>query len=381
MPHRIETDGLTGGVDKPTLESGITLGSTELTETMTITNADADNPAVVLLSDSLGYLEFLSPDDGSDAGGDPTYAITPGDSRDVSFQRSGDVPTSGGPWTTVVTALLADGSTATVDVEIEARATIPQYIQTLTANLHAWDMRSTEVGGELSDNGGGTVTPIHGTMSGVALETPHPSNDALGGRIVFNAQADEVEMLAVPNVDTAAYGADKTWIVVFVSNGTTTNRRVWGWYGATDGEGPGFLYAAASSAWTLEDVWEATDQTLSTSYSHTDGGASEQMGASLQVRQVVAVTWVRDPDTPANSQKIVRWKAASHSRTGHSYLTRTVAEVSDPGAGTDAMALGHTGQSGSSPMDMEGGWMLVDHAITADEFNTILDLLGMGGTA
>jgi hypothetical protein len=367
-----------GAVSEPSIQTGVTLSSIQTSTTITITNND-DSPLAVQLSDSLGYLTFLNPDVGADPA-NPSYSVVASGTRAVTFERAGGVPVQGGPWTTYVQGVLPGGSlTDEVAVVIEAQATIPNFMGTLTANLHAWDLTSLN-GGDLEDNGGGTVTPIHGTLNGVALDTPHPTANALGGRIVFDASTDDVDIQNVPNVDTAAYGANKTLLVVFTSTGATTNRRVWGWYGGTAGNGYGFLLAQGAAAWTLENVLEGPDQVLDTNWDHTDTGASEQMGADDQVRQVIAVTWVRDAGTPANSQKIVRWKAADHARTGHSYLTRTVAEVADPGVGTDDFALGHTGQSGSSPMVMEGAWMLVDHAMDADEFNTFLDILGMSGT-
>lgn len=187
------------GVTAVGLESSISLAGSEGSETMTITNNDSVNPAVVDLSDSLSYITWQSPDDGT-----ATYAIEPGQTRDITFVRSGSVPGSGGPWNTTVSANQASGTPVTVVVEIHPISIVINALQAIATPTLSWDFAS--------------VTPTDDTHSvgdltlgGATLEAAPDS--FFNGILDIGATTDDANyFVAVNNNMNRKSGQDRAFV-------------------------------------------------------------------------------------------------------------------------------------------------------------------------
>ncbi len=118
------------GITAPSLESGISLAGTATTVAFDLVNNDASNPTAIDLSFSSNYLEAASQHNGTAAS--PSYVLEAGETLPITLRRGSGAPSSGSEVCTV-TALLADGSTATQSVTVHAAATVAGYVASLSA--------------------------------------------------------------------------------------------------------------------------------------------------------------------------------------------------------------------------------------------------------
>lgn len=215
--------GSGSGVISPTLQSGVTLAGSEVTDTFRITNNDATNPIAVKLSDSLGYIEWLNPDDGTDV-----YAIEGGAFRDIEFQRTGSVPTSGGPFTTTVTVLLPNGDTTTEDIDIEVANTVPGLLQGLSSVTYLHDFTSTT---PVIDNYSWGNLTLNGSAT---VNNSPPAGSGFLATMSINSQTKSASFQAPSSQIAGISGQTRSWIIalqVSSSNISGSERPI---YGSTD---------------------------------------------------------------------------------------------------------------------------------------------------
>ena len=102
----IVSGGGGGGVTAPTLEVGLSLTSSETQLEYDIVNNDSDNPAAVELAFTNSALKAVTYDHGTPQS--PSFAIDPGQTRTVNFERDTGAPTYGDPDVTeTITGTLA----------------------------------------------------------------------------------------------------------------------------------------------------------------------------------------------------------------------------------------------------------------------------------
>lgn len=259
----------------------------------------------------------------------------------------------------------------------ESSGTIWDYLRDESTNAHVWSAAPDQGDGKFTDTPKG-YTAVHGTRSGVTTTSPHTEaavQDALDGFCAVEQNSDTINVSSLPRSEISRNNSNRTLLVVFDNNGNDNNFRFLTL--SQDAQAFGFVWANAGFASVLiaENPVSTELAQMSTSYSHTDGGASEALRSNESGRLVVAMCW-----NATTSKYTIRWKGESHARTGHSFRDN----ISDtkPGAPSGNIStyrlIGHSGAS--SFLGNFEGLGIFDIELSDAQFNAVLDSLGMSGT-
>jgi hypothetical protein len=355
-----------GGVTAPTLESGLTLASAEASQDFDLVNNDGSNPSAVDLSFSSNILKAAAFDSGTASS--PSYVMEASETRTISLIRGSGAPTSGDLDCTV-TALLADGNTATQSVNVEA---LPNVFATRLGAIGAPATYQFATN-SLSNSGsaGGSWTQTSGTLAAETTRTP--------GFAAHYIHANSTDSLTMSGLNFVNFrrdaSQDRTWIQAWESNQDTysSTSKYLSPYGDSQSTAPGgmmYVTSAGDKLYYYKDG--STSITLDTSYSHTGGGSSELLKThgTYQSLCVVAMIW----DASAATMT-VRWKQEGHA-SGHSFYTVAAATQ-----GTDTSwsldLIGKGSNSSDAPNIKIFHYSVSDVAITADDFAGLLGTVGL----
>jgi hypothetical protein len=363
-----------GGVTAPTLELGVTFGEFSRTLEYDIVNLDEENPAVVELAFSLSALEAAEFDDGTAAS--PSFALDPGSTRGVSFTRGGGAPGFGDPSVEeTITATLADGSTITQTVDVEALGSFKAVLAGISPPTFEFAFATAQGPGVETCVNTGTESSYLADM--LNCQTTTGSVAAFDGKVRTNAGNDEIKDTIPSNL--IGRTADRSWIFVFdtyaspiatryLNFGTIAgSNNAWGWIRSTGG--PTFV---------SQHMWSGSGVNLSATLGTHSGGVPDdkedfliEMMDDLETprRSIFVVTWTHGSPGTAT----IRWKQTSDGIpvTGHTYIT----DPANPdSAGVDQLTR-WIGYSTLAATTVDWRYIgVVDTVLSAADFDTLAEV-------
>ena len=357
-----------GGVTAPTLEVGLTLANTTNELEFDIVNNDSSNPAVVELAFSQSKLKAKTWDDGTATS--PSFAMDPGSTRAVTFTRASFGSDN---VTETVTATLADGTTASTTVTVNGGLKISGYLASLSAPTFEFLMNEMDEAGARMLNTGSLGSDYDVTLNNMAVAT---TSDEFDGKLTSDSGSDYAQSYTSPSATQLLRNTDRTYIFCwdntddlaawkYIAIGTGTSASPWGW-----------LETNATYI-TSQYFFSSSDTELSSSNgTHSAGGTPEDMlttavsgmMGSTPRRCLIAAIW----DQSAG-EVTMRWKQTGHS-TGHTYKTASVSAQTTSGNYTTRWM----GWTSGSVEDLDHRYIsIIDHALTADEFDDLCALAGL----
>ena len=348
-----------GGVTAPTLESGLTLAEGSPTLEFDLVNNDPSNPAAVDLSFSSNYMQAASPHNGSVDS--PSYVIEAGQTLPISLERGSGAPLTGSQSCTV-TALLADGETATQSASVEA-ASVSAYLATVSAPTY-----ELKFAGNLSNTGSGSSSVTSGNITATAANSA-----GLTGEATPDTNLGYVQLAATGSEYTWSVNRSMVWIyrvdvalpngpyVFSLKAGSSANLE----YLHTSG---GRMRAKVDGAYAYLD---SADSDCYASTANTGGVTDLTVGTGLKL----VIAWY---DAGASHMR-VRYKQAGDG-VGHSYYYDWSAPPNSTSVTNTYNYVTGYGRSGYGASSTDVDYLyyaLVDHEITDSEFDNIASMIGL----
>ena len=361
-----------GGVTAPTLEVGLTLASSSTELEYDIVNNDADNPAAVELAFAESALKAVAYDHGTPQS--PSYAVDPGQTRTVSFERDTGAPSYGNPDVTeTITGTLADGATVSSSVTVQGiqfktavRALAEPRFEFL------WDSIGMS-SGEVTNTGS-----VGTSRNAIVYNSPTASStsDQFEGSLHITASNQYVQAISgqEPLRTDFCRNQDRSYIFVWDN---VTDLSTYSYLMISDGNGsnngPGWTstgttYVKSQYCWT----GGAVDLSAANG-THSAGGTPEDMlitmNGSEPRRCMMAISYDHAAGTAT-----IRWKQTGHA-AGHTY--RTSGSNSDSSAG--ALTVRWVGWSAGSTAN-SADWRytaVVDGLVSASLFDQLAGIAGL----
>lgn len=356
-----------GGVTAPSLQVGLTLDETSGTLEFEIVNNDGSNPSGLELAFSLNALEAVSWDDGTASS--PSFALDPASTREISFTRGSGAPEIGdAPVVETITATLADGSTVTQTVTVEAQAVFKSLIAALAPPTHEFLMDVTD----------GTYLVNTGTEGGSQPQNARLTNcsptvdavDGFDGYLEMNSATDDIRTHSAIGRDTVVRksGTPRSWIwvwdnqtaldpsedIISIGSAQTTNT------------GCGWIRTSTSNTLKSQYNGSAVDFTAANA-THSSGGTAMDCGIGSGIRTVLAVTY------DGGTSTTIRWKQTGHA-SGHTYITQ--ATTADSTSGNDNFYW--CGFFHSAANTVRYRYMcIIDHQVSLSEFDSLASSAGL----
>lgn len=336
----------------PSLEASISLAGTESSETMTITNNNPLHPVAVTMSDSLGYITWLSPHDGT-----ADYVISAGGTLDVSFERSGSMPSSGGPYDTTVQATVSDGGVSEVSVELYPLSSVAALLAALSSAVYVHDF--TSVSPILDTKSIGDLT-----LSGATVNNAPPSGSGFLKTMVVDAQTEYAQFTATPNEVGGLSGQARSIIIALQVKSTNVSGSERPVYGGTD---DGHTLVGLRGRGSLSEALRATPGNIAGGTIITvNSGALLDMSPAADYLSLIVASW-----DGTNTLSL-----HTRSEGDGSWSTQSV----NPGGADAASAVDHaiklSGNATAALLSEWGAFCIRDAETTTAELATVVSLMG-----
>ncbi len=367
-----------GGVTAPTLDVGLTLVSEEKEIEFEIQNNDALNPAVVEIAFPQTALQATEWDDGTATS--PSFAIDPGSTRGVTFERGTLAPDYGDPDVVeTISGTLADGSTVSSSVTVEGLIAFRQYIAaSIAAPVFEYRM-DAQVGALLTNTGSmGTATDPQMYNCATAVDT----SGGFDGVVEMDSTADRVRNIfgGYPLAADILRNTDRSYIFCWendtdvpanryltIATGFGTNN-AWGW-----------LQTKNAGTYNSQYLWGGGSTDLSTAniapalipqpsnMAGTPSSFHTTTNPDGSPRRCVCVV---SYDSGAG-EATIRWKTDGDG-IGHTYITAPAA--ADTAAG--AADITWMGWSSSGAADVSWRYIAsVDAIVSVADMDTLCGLV------
>lgn len=360
------------GVTAPTLEVGLSLTSSETQLEYDIVNNDSDNPAAVELAFTNSALKAVTYDHGTPQS--PSFAIDPGQTRTVNFERDTGAPTYGDPDVTeTITGTLADGGTVSSSVTV-AGIQFKSAIRSLGVPLFEFLWDSSTMTGEVTNTGSVGATRNAILYNGAAVSA---TSDGFDGKLEITASNQYVQAIAGQEPLRADFCRTQDRSYVFVWD-NITDLSAWSYLMISDGNGsnngPGWTTTNATHV-RSQYCWTGGAVELSAANgTHSAGGTAEdmlitRMGSGDPRRCMMTISYDH-----AGGTATIRWKQTGHA-SGHTY--RTSGSNADSSAG--ALTVRWAGWSAGSTA-YEADWRytaVVDGLVDAALFDQLAGIAGL----
>ena len=362
-----------GGVTAPSLQLGLTLASDKTELQYDVVNNDALNPSAVELAFTSSALKAVEYDHGTPQS--PSYAIDPGQTRTIEFQRDTGAPTYGNPDVTeTITGTLADGATVSSSVIVQG-IQFKSAVRALGVPRFEflWDSIGV-VTGEVTNSGS-----VGATRNAIVYNSPTASatSDEFDGALHITASNQYVQAISgqEPLRTDFCRTQDRSYIFVWDNvSDLSTNSYLMITDGNGSNNGPGWTstgttYVKSQYCWT----GGAVDLSAANG-THSAGGTAEdmlitQLSSGDPRRCFMAISYDHAAGTAT-----IRWKQSGHA-AGHTY--RTSGSNADSSAG--ALTVRWVGWSaGSTANDADWRYTgVVDGIITASLFDQLAGIAGL----
>jgi len=367
-----------GGVTAPSLEFGSLLVSSETVLAFDIINLDALSPAVVELAFTLSALEAASWDDGTAAS--PSFALDPNSTRGISFVRGSGAPEPGEVAVEeTITATLADGSTVTALVDVEAAAGVFKDIMAdLGLTGPTLEFLFNEAGGVATwpKNKGSLagVTPYFydAQLNGGATMTTEALDDFDGYAQMADLDSRMQEVAALPR-DSIARTEARSWVYVWDAlddAGVATALQSPDYAIANQNVtyyGPGHILTSDLSSPEVIKVENNGGDIELNATNGTHSGGNSPVGCTLAagLRTLLVVTY------DGGTSTTFRWKQTG-DLAGHTYITQATSAENVGGGGTTLWQWLGAASGPESAINARYRYVgVLDHEITAAEFDNL----------
>ena len=359
------------GVTAPTLEVGLTLSSSSTQLEYDIVNNDSDNPAAVELAFTQSALKAASFDHGTAQS--PSYAIDPGQTRTVNFERDTGAPDYGdADVVETITGTLADGATISSSVTVQG-IQFKNALRSLAVPRFEFLWDSASMTGEVTNSGS-----VGSTRNAIIYNGPTvaSASDGFDGRMSMTASNQYVQAIAgsEPLRDDFCRTQDRSYVFVWENVSDISSGYIMISDGNGTNNGPGWTSAGASYV-KSQYFWTGGAVDLSAANgTHSAGGSAEDfvidnMSDGTARRCLMVLSYDHAAGTGT-----IRWKQAGHS-AGHTY--RTSGCNSDSAAG--ALTVRWAGWSaGGNSIDIDWRYTaVVDGVVSASLFDQLAGIAGM----
>lgn len=354
-----------GAANDPTYPSTpITFDNLTITQTLTLTNTGTTPASVELSFSSLSGGKTLLIGQDYDQGTDtsPTYVVDPDiGTRTVTLTRGALEPSS--PSSSEVVTLTSNAGILpqTITCTIEPLTEVHSIIRSFAApTIPSYEFIYD---GNFVNTGSSGGTSAASSMTATSDTTTYPGFVGYGE---VTAASGHHDINSVPYSQTLR-NADRSWIFAFeivnetgtgyvAINHATSGRSGPGWL-ATSGTTFGFSYTGSTAF------------SLTGSYSHTDGGASQECTRSNGTTVLICASY----DSSAG-ETTYRWKKDG-DRAGHSYAVLSSVSA-EPSSGSARCYF--TGFASSSYYTVRHlNTTFVDVIVNADNFDKIANAMGL----
>jgi len=367
-----------GGVTAPSLEFGSLLESSETALVFEIVNLDALNPAVVELAFTLSALEAASWDDGT--ADSPSFGLDPASTREILFVRGSGAPEPGEDAVEeTITATLADGSTVTALVDVEAAAGVFKGIMADLGDGPTLEFLFNEVRSgspahwpmnKGSLTGGGPTYFWDAQLNGGAAMTTESLDDFDGYAQMGDYNSRMQHLNALPR-DSILRTEARSWVYVWDAlddDGVATALQSPDYAIANQNatyHGPGHILTSDLSSPEVIKIEDNGDdiELNATNGTHSGGGSPVGCTLAAGIRTVLVVTY------DGGTSTTFRWKQTDDP-SGHTYITQdTTAESATGTTGWYWLGAASGPESAINARYRYVG--VLDHEITAGEFDNL----------
>lgn len=378
------------GVIVPTLQAGLTFGDTLSELTYQLQNNDADNPAALDLSFSGSVLQAVAGTFDNGDAASPSYVLEGGESRNISLERGAGAPSPGGsPTACTVSALLADGNTATSIVTVHPLSDFAGLVASISPPTYEMKFANGDF------TLGGSLGGSHTVSTNNASAQTSTAIDGLDGYAQLTGTNGYAQFTAPSDTIDWRVGQARSWVLVLNQPGAATiagYKILSNFMGAINDGWSGRIYIDPDSSRHFTVYPPNSTGTgygaikLEASSSHIIPSAARgaqgisKMGNGQGVKLLV---FTYDGTSGNNTAVRLRYKSAGDP-AGHSVLSPSgtgaqYAFTPRTGTADDTFEVfGESSTSPSGPQDLQYAyWAVIDSEVSDSDFDTLAGRLGL----